>query len=224
MVGAGGFEPPDGRSKVSWLTTCRRPNASLGARDLEGRLLEPLLFVLHENPILDELPSLVVDGMRYVLVRAIGALPTRHGDEHAVRSLDDLQPPNDERIVEGHARERLQLVIVPQGNTDLGDFERHTFTASSSGPRSLEVPGIHRWIRPIAPPEPQRLEPAIPAMSTLPARRLVRWYARRGRSRPGRLQTVPPIAPRPSSVRARKPWNHYRTQAIPERGFGRARV
>src|SRR6185312_17082383 len=28
LVGAGGFEPPNGRSKVSWLTTCRRPNAS----------------------------------------------------------------------------------------------------------------------------------------------------------------------------------------------------
>src|SRR5882672_7425245 len=146
MVGAGGFEPPDGRSKVSWLTTCRRPNTSLlGTRDLEGRLLEPLLFVLHENAILDELPSLVVDGMRDVLIRPVGTLSARHRHEHAVRALDDLEAPDDERIVEGHAREGLQLVIVPQGNTDLGDFERHTFTASSSGPRSIEVPGIHRW-------------------------------------------------------------------------------
>src|SRR4026207_1096802 len=31
LVGAGGFEPPNGRSKVSWLTTCRRPNGARGA-------------------------------------------------------------------------------------------------------------------------------------------------------------------------------------------------
>src|SRR5262249_27353675 len=34
--GAGGFEPPNGRSKVSWLTTCRRPipggGSPIGAR------------------------------------------------------------------------------------------------------------------------------------------------------------------------------------------------
>src|SRR5436853_6376010 len=76
MVGAGGFEPPDGRSKVSWLTTCRRPKSpALGACDDQGRLLDPLLFVLHENPILDELTSLVVDGMRDVLIRPVRTLP-----------------------------------------------------------------------------------------------------------------------------------------------------
>src|SRR5512138_2295597 len=38
VVGAGGFEPPNGRSKVSWLTTCRRPN---GARGANLRMRDP---------------------------------------------------------------------------------------------------------------------------------------------------------------------------------------
>src|SRR5436309_6578563 len=107
MVGAGGFEPPDGRSKVSWLTTCRRPNrlprASLHAEG-EGRLLGSLLFVFSEDPILDEFPGFVVDGMRHILVRPIGPLPAGHGHEHAVRPLDALEASNHKRVVEGHAR------------------------------------------------------------------------------------------------------------------------
>src|SRR5207248_237808 len=99
----------------------------------------------------DELPGLVVDGMRDILIRPVGTLPARHRHEHPVRALDDLETSDDEGVVERHARERLQLVIVPQGNTDLGDFERHSFTASSSGPRSLEVHGD-----PLLSPRPHR--------------------------------------------------------------------
>src|SRR6476660_1822608 len=74
-----------GDPKSPGLPLADAPTRPLGARDEEGRLLEPLLFVLHQNSILDELPSLVVDGMRDVLIRPIRALAARHGDEHPVR-------------------------------------------------------------------------------------------------------------------------------------------
>src|SRR5206468_57290 len=114
----------------------------------EGRLLGPLLFVFSEDPILDEFPSLVVDGMRDVLVSPIRTLPTGHRHEHAVRPFDDLESSNDERVV--------------------------------------------------------------------------RWYARRGLSLPPRRPSPPPVARQPASVRARKPSNHYRTEANPGGRFHRA--
>src|SRR6185503_12847456 len=57
-----------GDPKSPGLPLADAPKPPLRAGHGQGRLLEPLLFVLREDPILDELPGLVVDGMRDVLV------------------------------------------------------------------------------------------------------------------------------------------------------------
>src|SRR2546427_2024011 len=61
-----------GDPKSPGLPLADAPMRPLRAGYREGRLLQPLPFVFGENPILDELSSLVVDGMRYVLVGPIG--------------------------------------------------------------------------------------------------------------------------------------------------------
>src|SRR6185503_14815196 len=143
MVGAGGFEPPNGRSKVSWLTTCRRPK-TLELQDVadQAGLLRPLPLIFVEDSVLDEFSRVVVDRMGHVLVGPVRSLPARHGHEHPVRPLDDLETTDDERVVEGHAGEGLELIVVPERYPHFCDLECHTVSpTSSSGLRSLGVPG-----------------------------------------------------------------------------------
>src|SRR6185436_5781899 len=78
------------------------------------------------------LPSGVVDRVGEILVLAIGALAARHGDEQTGIAANDLEAPDDERVIEGDADERLQLVVVPQRNPDLGDLDHETFTSAPS--------------------------------------------------------------------------------------------
>src|SRR5438093_12860251 len=109
-------------------------------RSDQGGLLRPFPLILVEDPILDELARLVVDGMRHVLVRPVRPLPARHRHEHPVCSFDDLETPNHEGVIERHTSECLELVIVPEGYANFSNLECHTVSpTSSSGPRSLEV-------------------------------------------------------------------------------------
>src|SRR6185436_5144382 len=118
-------EPPNGRSKVSCLTIAATPTGLQRRPDQGWLLLRALPLVLVEDSILDELPRLVVDGMSDILIRPVRPFPARHGHEHPVRPFDDLEASNDERVVEGHARERFQFVVFPERNPHFSDLECH---------------------------------------------------------------------------------------------------
>ncbi len=81
------------------------------------------------DPALAEFVSAAVAEPRpeVVLGAAVGAavcqLAARHGDEDAPRPLDNLQVPNDERVVErnGTEREQTLTVLLAQLDANLGD-------------------------------------------------------------------------------------------------------
>src|SRR5687768_6579795 len=62
--------------------------------------------------------------MGQVLVLAVRPLAGRHGHEHpVVVPFDHLEPADDETVLDGDAGERLQLGVVPQRDTDLGNAQ-----------------------------------------------------------------------------------------------------
>ena len=63
--------------------------------------------------------------MGHILVRPIRTLPARHRDEHPVGAFDDLETPDHEGIVERHAGEGFELIIVPERYADFSYLECH---------------------------------------------------------------------------------------------------
>ena len=70
--------------------------------------------------------------MGKILVLPIRPLATRHGHEQSAVAADDLESPDDERVVERDAHERFQLLVVPKRYTNLGDLDHEMFTSEPS--------------------------------------------------------------------------------------------
>src|SRR5439155_5462751 len=81
-------------------------------------------LVLRHHLLRQVLPSRVVDGVREVLMLTVGTLAARHRHEQSGVALDDLEPADDERVVQRDADERLELVVVSQRHPYLGDLDR----------------------------------------------------------------------------------------------------
>src|SRR3989338_7127039 len=93
------------------------------SRHLPG--LGILILVFLENELLQTAAELVIDRVRYVLVRAVLDLPGRHADNKAVITVHDLHIVHHERVVKGHSRECLKPGLVPEMYPHFGDFH-HT--------------------------------------------------------------------------------------------------
>ena len=61
--------------------------------------------------------------MCHVLIGAVGALFRRHAEEETLVAVDDLHSPDYEGVVEGHVSEGLQLILVPQCQSNLRDLQ-----------------------------------------------------------------------------------------------------
>src|SRR6185436_7634462 len=90
-----------------------------------------LALELRHDPLRQVLAGGVVDRVGEILVLAIRPLAARHGDEQARVAVDDLESPDHERVVEGDTDERLQLVVVSQGDADLGDLDHARVTSAA---------------------------------------------------------------------------------------------
>src|SRR5262249_39089664 len=110
----------------------------------------------------------------------VRTLPARHRNEQSAVPANDLEPPDHERIIERHAHERLQLVIVPQRYTNLGDLDHEMFTSEPSLRFSWLVCGVdvrrRTWVErpledsPVAPPWTHGCEVAGPSPRNAPRR------------------------------------------------------
>ena len=81
-----------------------------------------LLLIPGEDLSLDPSPGFVVDGVGQVLEAPIGPLPAGHCNEHALIALDDLEPTDDKAVVQGDAHKGLELLIIPDRDSNFRDL------------------------------------------------------------------------------------------------------
>src|SRR2546426_1070326 len=100
-----------------------REDSNLRMRDPKSRALPvgQLPLVFRQNDLRQILASRVVDGMGEILVLTIRTLAARHGDEQSRIAVNDLETADHEGVAQGDADERLELLVVPQRNPNLGD-------------------------------------------------------------------------------------------------------
>ena len=77
-----------------------------------------------ENLVFDFFPEVIGDWVGKVLEGSVFSSSARHRDKVPLRTVDYLQPSNDEGIIEGNTREGLELFLVFKGDADFGDFHR----------------------------------------------------------------------------------------------------
>ena len=100
----------------------------LGGRRFRGgrrggcRVGRHLLPVHPQDLFLEVLTSLIVERMGDVLESPVLPLLAGHGDEEALRPVDDLDVRHDEAVVEDDRHESLQLLIVYRDDLDVGDL------------------------------------------------------------------------------------------------------
>src|SRR5262249_24119109 len=101
-------------------------------RVVAGRGLRQLPLVFRHHLLRQVLTGGVVDRVSEVLVLAVRPLATGHRHKQSTVAADDLEPSNHERIIQRDAREGLELVVVPQRYTNLGDLDHEMYTSEPS--------------------------------------------------------------------------------------------